>query len=179
MLLMMLERGIPVQKVLFADVGMPAEFPMMYDYLKRVEAYTGIPITTVKSEKWTVLSMFYGYPSKGNHMDEIRGFPPTVGKGCRYRSWLKVEPLEAASGAGNHVYIGIAADEAGRSRSMEYAKGANSYHFPLVEWDVTENDCLEYLRERDLYNELYDYFPRLGCFYEKQVFMEIKILVNV
>lgn len=177
MLLMMMEREIPVHKVLFADVGIPAEFPMMYDYLKRVEAYTGIPIITVRSEKHTVNSIFYGYPSRGKHKDEIRGFPPTVGAGCRYRSWLKVEPLEAASGAGNHVYIGIAADEAGRSRSMEYAKGANTYHFPLVDWGVTENECLEYLRERDLYNELYDYFPRLGCFWcPKQPLRSLKKL---
>ena len=98
-------------------------------------------------------------------MDEIRGFPPTVGVGCRYRSWLKVDPLEAAAGVGNDIYIGIAADEAGRSRALEYAKGKNRYHFPLVEWGVTEQDCLDYLRERDLYNRLYDHFKRLGCFW--------------
>jgi len=165
LLLMMLERGIPVHKVLFADVGVGAEFPLMYDYLKRVEAYTGIPITTVKSEKWTAQSIFYGYPSRGKHKDEIRGFPPTVGSGCRYRSWLKVEPLEAHSGTGNHVYIGIASDESNRSRSLEYAKGKNTYHFPLVEWGITEAMCLEYLKERELYNELYCYFGRLGCFW--------------
>lgn len=165
MLLMMIEKGIPVHKVLFADVGDGAEFPYMYDYLKQVEEYTGIPITVVKSDKWTCSSIFYGYPSRGKYKDEIRGFPPTIGSGCRYRSWLKVEPLEAASGTGNHVYIGIAADEANRSRSLEYAKGKNTYHFPLVDWGVTEQQCLDYLKARGLYNELYDYFRRLGCFW--------------
>ena len=65
-------------------------------------------------------------------MDEIRGFPPTVGVGCRYRSWLKVDSLEAAAGVDNDIYIGIAADEAGRSRALEYAKGKNRYHFPSL-----------------------------------------------
>lgn len=165
LLLMMLERGIPVHKVLFADVGEMAEFSQMYEYLSLVEQYTGIPIITVRSEVHTARNMFYGYPSRGKYKDEIRGFPPTVGCGCRYRSWLKVEPLEKASGSGNHVFIGIAADEANRSRSLEYAKGKNQYHFPLVEWGVTEQECINYLRARGLYNSLYDYFRRLGCWW--------------
>jgi 3'-phosphoadenosine 5'-phosphosulfate sulfotransferase (PAPS reductase)/FAD synthetase len=165
LLLMMLERGIPVHKVLFADVGEMAEFSAMYEYLLRVEKYTGIPIQTVRSEIHTARNVFYGYPSRGKYKDEIRGFPPTIGPGCRYRSWLKVEPLEKASGSGNHVFIGIAADEANRSRSLEYAKGKNKYHFPLVEWGVTESECMRYLHNRDLYNTLYDYFHRLGCFW--------------
>lgn len=165
MLLMMLERGIPVHLILYADVGEMAEFKEMYPYIERVQAYTGIPVRTVRSEIHTARNMFYGFPSRGKYKDEIRGFPPTVGPGCRYRSWLKVEPLEKAGGSGNHVFIGIAADEANRSRSLEYAKGKNEYHFPLVDWGITEAMCMEYLKERDLYNALYDHFRRLGCFW--------------
>lgn len=165
LLVMMLERGIPVHRILFADVGEMAEFSMMYEYLALVERYIGIPIETVRSEIHTARNMFYGYPSRGKYKDEIRGFPPTIGPGCRYRSWLKVEPLERASGSGNHVFIGIAADEASRSRSLEYAKGKNAYHFPLVEWGVTEAECMHFLRDRNLYNTLYDHFRRLGCYW--------------
>jgi hypothetical protein len=98
MLIMMLEQGIPIDRVLYADVGPMAEFESQYEYIKKVSAYAGIQIETVRSERWTAKTMFYGYPSRGKHMDEIRGFPKTVGSACRYRSWLKVDPLEQAAG---------------------------------------------------------------------------------
>lgn len=97
MLCMMLERGIRVDRILFADVGEMAEFEQQYDYLAKIEAYTGRNVEVVRSDRYTARSIFYGYPTRGQHMDEIRGFPPTIGAGCRYRSWLKVEPLELAS----------------------------------------------------------------------------------
>lgn len=162
---MMLERGIPVDRIHYADVGEMAEFPEMYDYMDRVESFTGRKVTVVRSTTHTARSMFFGYPSRGKYKDEIRGFPPTVGPGCRYRSWLKVEPLEEAAGTDQDVFIGIAADESHRSRALEYAKGKNRYHFPLVEWGITEVQCMEYLRKRGLYNSLYDYFDRLGCWW--------------
>ena len=165
MLCMMLERGIRVDRILFADVGEMAEFEQQYDYLAKIEAYTGRNVEVVRSDRYTARSIFYGYPTRGQHMDEIRGFPPTIGAGCRYRSWLKVEPLELASGPGNDVYIGIAADEAHRSRAGEYTRGKQTYHFPLVEWGVTERDCLDYLNRIGLHNPLYAYFDRLGCFW--------------
>ena len=90
MLLMMLEKGIPVHKVLFADVGMPAEFPIMYDYLERVAAYILMPSTTVRSENHPVVNMFYVYPTRGRYTHDIRGVPPTVGYGCRHGSCLTV-----------------------------------------------------------------------------------------
>lgn len=154
-----------VDRILCADVGEMAEFPAMYEYIRRVENYIGREIEIVRSERYNARSIFYGYPSRGKYKDEIRGFPPTVGAGCRYRSWLKVEPLEAAAGPGNDVYIGIAADESQRSRAGEYAKGKQRYHFPLVEWGMTEKDCLIFLKQKGLYNPLYDYFDRLGCFW--------------
>ena len=39
MLLMMLEKGMPVDEIIFCDTGM--EFPAMYEHLQRVEQYTG------------------------------------------------------------------------------------------------------------------------------------------
>ena len=165
MLVMMLEKGISVNRILYADVGDMAEFHQMYDYISKVEAYTGRTIETVRSNRWTARSIFYGYPARGKYTNEIRGFPLTIGSACRYRTWLKVEPLENAIGWGHDVYIGIAADEAERSRCKEYTKGKNRYHFPLVEWGVTEQQCLEYLQSIGLYNPLYNYFNRLGCFW--------------
>lgn len=165
MLLMMLERGIPIHKIIYADVGDMAEFKEMYAYIRQVEDYTGIRVTTVRSEKHTARSIFYGNFTRGKREGEMRGFPPTIGQGCSYRRDLKVIPLKEASGEGNNVFIGIAADESHRSRCLEYAQGKNDYHFPLVDWGVTEAECLEYLKKRGLHNSLYDYFRRMGCFW--------------
>lgn len=165
MLLMMLERGVPVDQIVYADVGEMAEFEEIYAYIARVEAYTGIPVTTVRSEKHTARSIFFGCFTRGKRVGEMRGFPPTVGQACSYRRDLKVNPLKLACGSGNNVYIGIAADEAHRSRCEEYTKGKNTYCFPLVDWGITEAQCMAYLRERGLYNSLYDFFGRIGCWW--------------
>ena len=165
MLFMMLDRGIPVDKIVFADVGDMAEFSEMYDYITRVANYIGREIITVCSEKHTAESIFFGRFVRGKRVGEMRGFPPTVGSACGYRRDLKVRPLKIACGEGNNVFIGIAADEEHRSRAKEYANGKNNYCFPLVEWGITESECMEYLKSKGLYNSLYDYFDRIGCWW--------------
>ena len=47
MLLMMLERKMPVDIILFCDTGL--EFPDMYKHLEKVEKYTGKKITRLKA----------------------------------------------------------------------------------------------------------------------------------
>ena len=52
-------------------------------------------------------------------------------------------------------YIGIAADEPKRIREHRY---------PLVEWGMTEKDCLEYCYARGYdWEGLYDIFGRVSC----------------
>ncbi len=52
-------------------------------------------------------------------------------------------------------YIGIAADEPQRIRE---------FHYPLVDWGMTEADCLAYCRERGFdWDGLYDIFSRVSC----------------
>lgn len=162
---MMIEKGMRIDLIQYADVGEMAEFMEMYPYIDFLEKRWGREIKRIKSEKHTARSIFYGYPAYGKHMDEIRGFPLTIGSGCRYRSWLKTDVLEASAGTGNTIYIGYAADEQNRAKSSEYAKGRNTYRFPLIEWGITEQDCLEYIRKHDLWNCLYNHFFRLGCFW--------------
>ena len=49
MLLKMLERGEPVDVILFCDTGL--EFPQLYDHIRKVEQQTHRKITTVKSDE--------------------------------------------------------------------------------------------------------------------------------
>lgn len=97
LLLMMLERGIPVDKIVFADVGEMAEFEEMYEYIARVEAYTGMTVTTVRSETHTARSIFFGQLTRGKREGQLRGFSPTVGLGCSYRRDLSSKKPAAAA----------------------------------------------------------------------------------
>lgn len=49
MLLMMLEKGMQIDCILFCDTGL--EFPGMYEHLEKLEKYIGRPITRVRAEK--------------------------------------------------------------------------------------------------------------------------------
>lgn len=49
MLLMMLEKGMQVDEIIFCDTG--KEFPGMYVHIGKVEQYIGRKITTLKAEK--------------------------------------------------------------------------------------------------------------------------------
>jgi 3'-phosphoadenosine 5'-phosphosulfate sulfotransferase (PAPS reductase)/FAD synthetase len=177
MLLMMLKRNMRIDEIHYADVGEMAEFQEMYTYIDKVESHTGRHVMRLKSNIHTARSIFYGYPTRGKHMDEIRGFPQTIGPGCRYRSWLKSDVLDSANGNGNFIYIGIAADEAHRAGRNEYARSGNHFCFPLIEWGVTENMCLQYTADQGLSNSLYRYFRRLGCWWcPKQSLKSLKNL---
>lgn len=89
MLLLMLERGWPIDAVLNADTGM--EFPEMYEHLRKLDEHLyrerGIHITTLKSSKSFEYLMFdepkqkpscianrqlLGVPCKGNGWPGIR-----------------------------------------------------------------------------------------------------------
>ena len=60
MLLLMIERDLPINTVLWADTGM--EFPEMYDHIRKVDDYLyrerGIHITTLRHPKGFEYLMF-------------------------------------------------------------------------------------------------------------------------
>lgn len=56
-LLIMLDRGMPIDNIIFADTGL--EFPVVYDYLEEVEEYIGRKITRLKHPTETFESLFY------------------------------------------------------------------------------------------------------------------------
>lgn len=60
MLLLMIERGLPIDTVLWADTGM--EFPEMYDHIRKVDDYLyrerGIHITMLRHPKGFEYLMF-------------------------------------------------------------------------------------------------------------------------
>lgn len=155
MLLMMLEKDMPIDDIVFCDTGL--EFPEMYEYINKFEKYINRKITIIKAEKdWDY--WFYRTKQKGGNKGKIYGFPYTIGAWCNDR--LKMKPIDKYfNQQGEHIrYIGIAYDEPKR-----YERLGSNEKAPLYEWGVTEEDTIKYLTEKNILNPLYKKFTRLGC----------------
>ena len=169
MLLMMLERGMPIDAVLYADTGM--EFPEMYDHLSKVDALLyqerGIHITVLRHTQGFEYLMFeepktrasalarrkkMGVPPYGN------GWPGIRVRWCtgQLKTHLITKEVNWLKGEYHALhYVGIAADEAKRCKNEQY---------PLVEWGVTEAQALEYCYARGFdFGGLYRIYQRASC----------------
>lgn len=159
MLLRMLEEGMPVDVILFCDTGL--EFDGMYHHIDRLEKYIGRPITRLKAPKSFEYYFFEHTPKRKNpKLKECHGmsWAGPHNRWCtgtlktkvidKYLRELKIDYTVIQ-------YIGIAADEPNRVKEHRY---------PLVDWHMTEADCLAYCRERGFdWDGLYDIFSRVSC----------------
>ena len=158
MLLGMVERKMPIDCVLFCDTGI--EFPQMYEHIRKVEKAVGIPITRVKSEQsYEYLMLECPIERKDNSLSTKQGGNSSNGyswAGPKMRwctSRLKDAPREKFLKPLREKYdvrefVGIAADEQYRLERKRN-KSANHVH-PLVDWNMTEADCLKYCYEKRL-----------------------------
>lgn len=165
MLLMMLEKKMPVDLILFCDTGL--EFPAMYEHLKQLEQHIGMPITRIKSEKTfeyyflehevkhrddTQMSLQYGTDRKGYSWAGPRQ------RWCTSR--LKTDIIknymrDLAKRYDVIHYVGIAFDEPKRIRDLCY---------PLVDWEITEKQALGYCYNKGFhFGGLYELFDRVSC----------------
>ncbi|MGN1050412.1 MAG: phosphoadenosine phosphosulfate reductase family protein, partial [Selenomonadaceae bacterium] len=81
MLLMMLERGLPVDKIVCCDTG--KEFPTMYEHWKKVESYTGRKITILREERSFDYWMFEHIKTKGTRKGKKGyGWPNSLCRWC-------------------------------------------------------------------------------------------------
>lgn len=166
MLLRMLEENMPVDIVLFCDTGL--EFPQLYEHIRKVEKNTGIKVTTVRSE-YTFEYLFSEKPIK-RKKPELQGKLGYSWAGPLMRwctNLLKTVPrekyLRKLSDEYDLVeYVGIAADET--ERVTRHCNSRPNVRLPLVEWGMTEADCLAYCKERGYdWGGLYDKFGRVSC----------------
>lgn len=169
MLLLMIEKGMPIQKVLFADTGM--EFPEMYEHLKKVDAFLfserGIHITTLKHPMGFEYLMFDEPKRKQSSIERRkRSGIPACGNGwpgIRVRWCTGQLKTHLISKEVNHLkgeysavhYVGIAYDERHRCKEETY---------PLVDWKITEEEALQicYARGFD-FGGLYEIYNRASC----------------
>ena len=162
MLLRMLEENWVIDDIIFCDTG--KDFPQMIEHINKVETYIyskyGRKITKLKSDKSFDYYMFEHIKTRGKNKGK-KGYGWATMR-CRWCTTLLktrvVDSYLSKIGKSNEdyvEYIGIAADETNRIGDKIY---------PLVEWGMTESDCLKYCYERGFdWGGLYEHFDRLSC----------------
>jgi 3'-phosphoadenosine 5'-phosphosulfate sulfotransferase (PAPS reductase)/FAD synthetase len=159
MLLRLLEENRPVDLILYCDTGL--EFPQMYDHLNRLEDYIDREITWLKAPYNFEYYFFEHHPKRKNPvLDQYDGmsWPGPNNRWCT--GMLKIHPISTylkmlEKNYEVIEYIGIAADEIHRIKDKSY---------PLVEWGMTEHDCLTYCYKRGFdWGGLYELYDRVSC----------------
>ncbi len=172
LLLLMIEKGLPIDAVLWADTGM--EFPEMYAHIEKLDAYLfqkrGIHITTLRhphSFEWLMFDQpkqkpgclerraRLGLPLYGN------GWPGPKVRWCtgQLKTHLISKEVKMLKKEKNALhYVGIAYDEAWRCKNDPQKR------YPLVEWGVTEARALQICYDRGFdFGGLYQIYRRASC----------------
>lgn len=160
MLLKMLENNMPIDEIIFCDTG--KEFPDMYEHIEKVYKYIkqnyNKEITILKSDKSFDYYMFEYIKTRGKNKGK-KGYGWSSGR-CRWCTTLLKNNvvnkyLKKYENQRYVEYIGIAYDEQNRIKEKKY---------PLVDWKMTEKDCLEYCYSKGFnWNGLYEKFDRVSC----------------
>lgn len=139
MVLRLIEEGWPLTHVIFFDTGM--EFSCIYDVLEEVKRRLpkNVSLVVLKPPRPFLEEML---------LKPVNRHDGTVGYGCdwcggkcRWMTGYKVKGINdfLKSLDGPYIqYVGIAADEAHR------AKEEQNKVYPLIDWGMTEQECLDY-----------------------------------
>jgi len=154
MLLLMIEKNISIDKVVFFDTGW--EFPQMYDHIKLVEKKTGFKI-----DKITPRLPFDYLMTEKETNNKTYGKRPGFGWPTMLRRWCTAEKRGALNKWKRQFkdatfYIGIAADE---DRPL-----IDDNKYPLVENNITEDLALKMCYDNGYdFGGLYNHFKRVSC----------------
>lgn len=150
MLLRLLEEKYPLDTVVFYDTGM--EFQCIYkirDKVKIILEQHGISFVELKPQELFLYSMLKR-PIKFRNKDGFHYGYGWCGGPCRWGTKNKIRAIQKyKQSLRDDVtdYVGIAADEESR---FDKAKQEGK-RMPLVEWGMTESDCLSYCHDRGFY----------------------------
>ena len=161
MLLGLMERGLPLDEVVYYDTGM--EFQAIYNTRDQVLSSlgNGIKYTELTPDIPFLYKMFEKSVNGRNGLHY--GYSWCRGR-CRWGTTDKLRSLDQyAKNQNAIVYVGIAADESKRLKRLTENKIA-----PLAEWGVTETEALNYCYERgyewlESGYRLYDLLDRVSC----------------
>ncbi len=156
MLLMMIEKKMQIDEIVFCDTG--KEFPAMIDHIEKVKKYINRDITVLKSGKSFDYYLGEHVKTKGKWIDIVGyGWPGPLKRWCTRA--LKIDVINKYF-KGKQVihYIGIAEDEPDRLLDKEFTR------YPLNEWGITEKQALQYCYQKGFdWGGLYEIFDRVSC----------------
>ena len=162
MLLMMLEKNMPVDEIIYFDLG--KEFPEMITHIEKVENYINRKITKLLIPKNFTYWFYKHKKTKGKYKNQNGYFWMSFQN--RWCTRLKIETIKKylKSKYLNYVeYIGYSFDE--KSRAIKLSTNNNNKKYPLIEWKITEKQALEYCYKKGFFwNGLYKKFNRVSCY---------------
>ena len=150
LLLELIRRKYPLDEVQFFDTKW--EYPVMYEHIEKCRKLcedNGIKFTTLYSP---------------HDFDDLFIKYSWCGGACRWGTTYKTLTLDKYSqqNIGSIVYVGIAADETARLQKER----TDFKRFPLVEWGITEAECLRGCYEAGFdWGGMYEHLDRLSCMY--------------
>jgi 3'-phosphoadenosine 5'-phosphosulfate sulfotransferase (PAPS reductase)/FAD synthetase len=157
MLLMMIEKDLPIDRVICVDTT--KEFPEMYSHIKKVQDFCPVEIEIVKID----FDYWFGehVKTKGkNKGKKGYGFPDFRNRWCTALKREAVRRIEKTIPENCTQFHGIAFDERERCKNNQGRK----ITYPLVEWRVAEKKALEYCYSKGLdWGGLYEKFHRVSC----------------
>jgi 3'-phosphoadenosine 5'-phosphosulfate sulfotransferase (PAPS reductase)/FAD synthetase len=157
MLLMMLEKGMPIDYVIFVDTT--KEFPEIYEHLDKLEKY-------IAPFQITRLQFDYDYyfaehqTKRGkNTYKKGYSFPTMRSRWCTtFKRDLMAKFIKSLNDDYT-IYVGYAYDERKRAKPKPH------YRYPLVEWKITEKQALEYCYSKGFdFDGIYNKISRTSCY---------------
>lgn len=173
MLLEMIRRNEHIDEVVFFDTGW--EFPQMIRHIEKIKKLVedcGIIFTTLHPRKSFDYLMF----DTPHRNDDKRGWSWCGYGGGRWGTREKISVINNYfKNEPNYIQcVGIAADELER---LDKERNDNK-RFPLVEWNVTEAECLQGCYSLGLdWEGLYEDLDRISCKF--CAFKNLKELRNI
>jgi 3'-phosphoadenosine 5'-phosphosulfate sulfotransferase (PAPS reductase)/FAD synthetase len=163
LLLKMFEEKMRVDRVVMFDTG--CEFPEAYRHMKKIEDYLGIKIVKLKPAQSFEYWLLEHTPKKGkyeNHKDKTgNGWPNMMNRWCTGLKMDTITKYRKMIGKPIIGYHGIAADEAKRA---QHSYKGELIRYPLIEWNMSEADCLKYCYDRGFdWEGFYTKFTRMSC----------------
>jgi len=157
LLLMMLEKGMPIDYVIFVDTT--KEFPEIYDHLEKLERYIApLQITRLKFD---YDYYFFDLQKRRGKNTDKRGysFPSIRSRWCTALKRDIMAKFLNSLQDDYVIYVGIAYDERKRAKPKKH------YRYPLVEWGITEKQALEYCYSKGFdFGGIYNRISRTSCY---------------
>ena len=162
LLLMMLERGMPIDYIVFVDTT--KEFPEIYEHLEKLERYIApLKITRLKFD---YDYYFFEHQKRRGKNTDKKGysFPSIRFRWCTFfKRNLTFQFLNSLNDD-YIIYVGIAYDEKERINSIK-PECRKYYAHPLVEWKITERQALEYCYSKGFdFGGIYNKISRTSCY---------------